>query len=117
MGLLTVPRDPQEFSPATKFESIHSSVLSLLYGPILTYMHDYWKDKMTIIVSHLLPQTPSHHSHLRAEMQMLVDIESLAQHQAIGWVGKGWEGRVQMWGFASTSLTVFTAAEKNTLPG
>jgi len=63
-------------------------VLSLLYGPTLTYMHDYWKDKMTIIVSHLLPQTPRHHSHLRAEMQMLVEVESLAQHQAITWAGK-----------------------------
>ena len=29
-------KDSQEFSPAPQFESIHSSVLSLLYGPVLT---------------------------------------------------------------------------------
>ena len=27
----------------TTFESIHSSELSLLYGPVLTSVHDYWK--------------------------------------------------------------------------
>ena len=26
-----------------QFKSIHSSVLSFLYGPILTFIHDYWK--------------------------------------------------------------------------
>ena len=38
------PRDSQESSPATQFESIISSALSLLYGPTLTSMHDYWKN-------------------------------------------------------------------------
>ena len=33
----------QEFSPEPQFESIHSSVLSLLYGPTSTSLHDYWK--------------------------------------------------------------------------
>ena len=37
------PRDSQESSPASQFESISSLVLSLLYGPILTCAHDYWK--------------------------------------------------------------------------
>ena len=37
-------RDSQESSPAPQFESISSSVLSLLYGPILTSVHDYWKN-------------------------------------------------------------------------
>ena len=37
------PRDSQESSPAPQFETINSSVLSLLYGPALTPMHDYWK--------------------------------------------------------------------------
>ena len=32
------------FSLAPKFESINSSVLSLLYGPTLTSVHDYWKN-------------------------------------------------------------------------
>ena len=27
----------------SKLESISSSVLSLLYGPVLTSVHDYWK--------------------------------------------------------------------------
>ena len=30
-------------SPTTQFKSINSSVLSLLYGPTLTSIHDYWK--------------------------------------------------------------------------
>ena len=38
--LLTV----QESSPAPQFESINSTVHSLLYGPALTIRHDYWKD-------------------------------------------------------------------------
>ena len=33
----------KESSPAPQFESINSSALSLLYGPTLTFEHDYWK--------------------------------------------------------------------------
>ena len=36
-------RDPQESSPAPQFKSINSLVLSLLYGPTLTSIHEYWK--------------------------------------------------------------------------
>ena len=36
--------DSQEFSPTLQFKSINSSVLSLLYGPTLTFVHDYWKN-------------------------------------------------------------------------
>ena len=35
-GLSRVP-------PAPQFESINSSALNLLYGPTLTFVHDYWK--------------------------------------------------------------------------
>ena len=38
------PRDSQESSPAPQFESISSLVFSLLYGPTLTSIHDYWKN-------------------------------------------------------------------------
>ena len=38
------PRDSQESSPAPQLESINSLVLSLLYGPTLTSVHDYWKN-------------------------------------------------------------------------
>ena len=38
------PRDSQELSPAPEFESINSLVLSLLYGPILIFLHDYWEN-------------------------------------------------------------------------
>ena len=38
------PRDSQESSPAPQFESINSSVLSLLCNPTLTSIHDYWKN-------------------------------------------------------------------------
>ena len=37
------PRDSQESSFAPQFESINSLVLSLLYGPTLTFIHDYWE--------------------------------------------------------------------------
>ena len=38
------PRDSQESSPAPQFESINSSMLSLLYCPILSFVHEYWKN-------------------------------------------------------------------------
>ena len=37
------PRDSQE-SSLVQFKSINSPVLSLIYGPTLTFMHDYWKN-------------------------------------------------------------------------
>ena len=37
-------RDSQESSLAAQFENISSSVLSLVYGPTLTFIHDYWKN-------------------------------------------------------------------------
>ena len=36
-------RDSQEPSPIPQFKSINSLALSFLYGPALTYIHDYWK--------------------------------------------------------------------------
>ena len=35
------PRNSQESSPRPQFKSINSSVLSLLYGPTLTSIHNY----------------------------------------------------------------------------
>ena len=47
LGLIGViscyPTDSQEASPAPEFESIKSLVLSLLYGPTLISIHEYWK--------------------------------------------------------------------------
>ena len=37
-------RDSQGSSPAPEFESINYLVLSILYGPTLTSIHDYWKN-------------------------------------------------------------------------
>ena len=37
-------RDPQESSPTPRFKIINSYVLSFLYGPTLTSIHDCWKD-------------------------------------------------------------------------
>ena len=34
----------QESSPASHFENINYLVLSLLYGPTLTSIYDYWKN-------------------------------------------------------------------------
>ena len=33
-----------KYSPTPQFKSINSSALNLLYGPILTFIHDYWKN-------------------------------------------------------------------------
>ena len=38
------PRNSQESSSAPQFESISSSALKLLCGPMLTSVHDYWKN-------------------------------------------------------------------------
>ena len=38
------PRDSQEYSPTPKFKNISLLVLSLLYVPTLTSIHDYWKN-------------------------------------------------------------------------
>ena len=38
------PRDSQESSPTPQFKSITSLVLSFLYNPTLTSIHDYWKN-------------------------------------------------------------------------
>ena len=38
------PRDSRESSPTAQFKSINSSVLSFLYSPTLTSIHDYWKN-------------------------------------------------------------------------
>ena len=38
------PRDSQESFPTSHFEGINASALSLLYGPTLTSIHDYWKN-------------------------------------------------------------------------
>ena len=37
-------RDSQESSPILHFKSINSSALIFLYSPILTSIHDYWKN-------------------------------------------------------------------------
>ena len=38
------PRDSQESSPTPQFKNINSLALSCLYSPILTSIHDYWKN-------------------------------------------------------------------------
>ena len=44
-GLISLcPRDSQESSPTPQAKSINSLALSLLCGPTLTSIHDYWKN-------------------------------------------------------------------------
>ena len=46
-GLVGTPHNPrvsQESSPTPEFERINFSVLSFLYGPALTSVHDHWKN-------------------------------------------------------------------------
>ena len=42
--LPAVQQEVQESSPTPQFKSINSSVLSFLYSPNLTSIHDYWKN-------------------------------------------------------------------------
>ena len=44
VGSSCSPRDSQESSPISQFKSISSLVLSFLYGPTLTSIHDCWKN-------------------------------------------------------------------------
>ena len=44
VGSSCSPRDSQESSPTPQFKSINSSVLSFLYSPTLTSIHDHWKN-------------------------------------------------------------------------
>ena len=44
LGSSCSPRDSQKSSPAPQFETINFSELSLLYGPTLTSIHNYWKN-------------------------------------------------------------------------
>ena len=44
------PVDSQGSSSATQFESINSSTLCFLYGPTLTYIHDYWENHNFVYV-------------------------------------------------------------------
>ena len=50
VDLLAVQRDFQESSPTPQFKSIMSSVPSLLYGPTLTSVHDYWKKNVALTI-------------------------------------------------------------------
>ena len=48
-GLISCsPGDSQESSPAPWFKSTFSLVLSFLYGPTLTSIHDHWKNHKSI---------------------------------------------------------------------
>ena len=42
---LCSPKDPQESSPAPQFKGINFLALCLLYGPTVTSVHDYWKNR------------------------------------------------------------------------
>ena len=44
VGAPCSPRDSQESSPTPQFKSINSLVLSFLYSPTLTSIHDHWKN-------------------------------------------------------------------------
>ena len=43
-GCISLQSKGHESSPAPQFKDISSLVLSLLSGPVLTSVHDYWKD-------------------------------------------------------------------------
>ena len=43
------PRDSQESSPIPQFKSINSLMLSFLYSPTLTSIHDYWNNRCHLL--------------------------------------------------------------------
>ena len=45
VGSPCCPRHSQESSPTPQFKSINFSAFSFLYSPILTSLHDYWKNR------------------------------------------------------------------------
>ena len=47
--IFCTPRDSEEPS-APQIESISFSALSLLYGPILTFIHNYWKKTIALTI-------------------------------------------------------------------
>ena len=70
-------RDSQEFSPAPQFKSFNSSVLSLLYGPTLISIHDYWKNHSfdyTFLICCLF----------------VIDIFPRSKHLLISWLQSPW---------------------------
>ena len=44
LDLLAVQGPLKSLLQPSQFESINTSALSLLYGPTLTSVHDYWKN-------------------------------------------------------------------------
>ena len=44
VGSICSPRDSQESYPILQFKSTNSSVLSFLYSPTLTSIHNHWKN-------------------------------------------------------------------------
>ena len=50
VGFPCCPRDSQESSPTPQFKSTNSLVLSFLYSPTLTSIHDYWKNHSFIFL-------------------------------------------------------------------
>ena len=51
--LLAVQGDSQESSPTPQFKSINSSMLSFLYSPTLTSIHDYWNMLSRFVIAFL----------------------------------------------------------------
>ena len=43
-GLISLLPKEKKSGPAPQFKIINSSTLNLLYGPTVTFIHDYWKN-------------------------------------------------------------------------
>ena len=54
VGYPCSPRDSQESSPTPQSKSINSLVLSFLYSPTFTSIHDYWKNQWTDFVGKVM---------------------------------------------------------------
>ena len=49
----------QVFSLAPQFKNINSLALSLLYGPTLTFVHDYWKKNIALTIQSFVTKVMS----------------------------------------------------------
>ena len=76
-------------SPTQQFESINSSLLSLLYGPTLTSIHDYWKNHSFDYVDFC---EQSNISALHKRVQIIFWRALLLQWDVKQWDGSWWQG-------------------------
>ena len=88
-GLISL-RDSQESSLAPQFKGINSLALSLLYGPTLTSIHDYWKNQLYFHLkngkgNHRVKNALQYSTHERSHIY-LIHKHCVSNEQGIGFL-------------------------------